>query len=183
MTTLDIDIEGGRVRIDGPDHAPSLVFAHALGTDHHLWDLQAEHFSRHWRVVRFDAFGHGASSEFSGGYLKQDDLALQVVQVLDALAIKRTAFVGTSMGAVVGLAAAQRHAHRLSHLVLCGAHLHRNASKSTDLQRRAQSAQGGTLNAIARDMMPRWFPARGVPVPPAILRSIEDGFLSTSPAG
>ena len=54
-------------RVDGKDAAPVVVFAHSLGLDHGQWDAQTADLQRHFRVVRYDIRGHGASGVTFGG--------------------------------------------------------------------------------------------------------------------
>ena len=49
-------------RLDGTDDKPVVVLHHSLGLDHGMWDAQAADLAPHFRVLRFDARGHGASS-------------------------------------------------------------------------------------------------------------------------
>lgn len=109
-------------RVDG-DRAPArpwLVFAHALGHDHTMWDAQAEAFSRACNVLRYDLRGHGRSDAPRGDYTVEqlvDDLR----GLLDHLSIRRCHFVGLSVGAMVGMLAAIRSPLRISSLMLAGA--------------------------------------------------------------
>ena len=99
-----IEHNGARIayRVEGSTDAgcPWLVFSHSLACDHTMWDPQTEAFSD-FRVLRFDTRGHGQSSAPAGDYsleLLADDLRA----LLDALAIRRSHFVGLSMGGMIG---------------------------------------------------------------------------------
>ena len=67
-------------RVSGRDDRPALILSHSLGQDHGLWDPQIEALSTHFRVVRYDIRGHGASGVVAGDYqieaLGHDALAL-----------------------------------------------------------------------------------------------------------
>ena len=58
-----VPVPGGhlRVRIDGPLHAPWLVFSNSLATDLTLWDPQVAAFALRFRMLRWDYRGHGGS--------------------------------------------------------------------------------------------------------------------------
>ena len=83
-------------RIDGCDDSPALILAHSLGCDHSQWDAQAAQLQPHFRVIRYDLRGHGASEAPAGDYsiemLARDALALAdalgccAVRILRALA-------------------------------------------------------------------------------------------------
>ena len=55
-------------RFDGAADRPVLVLSHSLGLDHGMWDAQAADLLPHFRVLRYDTRGHGASSAPAGDY-------------------------------------------------------------------------------------------------------------------
>src|SRR5690242_18900524 len=48
-------------RLEGNDEFPVLVLSHSIGTDHGMWEPQAQDLLPHFRVLRYDTRGHGAS--------------------------------------------------------------------------------------------------------------------------
>jgi 3-oxoadipate enol-lactonase len=109
-------------RIDGDRSTtrPWLVFAHALGHDHSMWDAQAEAFGRACNVLRYDLRGHGASEAPRGDYTLEQ-MADDLRTLLDHLQIRRCHFVGLSLGAMVGQQAAIRSPLRIATLTLASA--------------------------------------------------------------
>ncbi len=105
---------------DGAPTRPWLVFAHALGHDHSMWDAQVEAFGRACNILRYDLRGHGRSQAPAGEYTLEQ-LAEDLRELLDRLAIRRCHFVGLSLGAMVGLQAAVRWPLRFASLTLAGA--------------------------------------------------------------
>ena len=55
-------------RFEGNDDRPVLMLAHSLGNDHSMWDAQAAALLPHFRVLRYDVRGHGASDAPPGDY-------------------------------------------------------------------------------------------------------------------
>jgi pimeloyl-ACP methyl ester carboxylesterase len=53
-------------RLEGRDDKPTLVLAHSLGVDHNLWDQLVLDLAPHFRILRYDARGHGASDAPAG---------------------------------------------------------------------------------------------------------------------
>lgn len=99
---------------------PALVFLHAFGCDRRMWDLQAAHFARRYRVIRYDARGYGRSDVPSGTpYAHGEDLRA----LLDHLGIPDAALCGASMGGQNALDLALRHPTRVRALVLVGSSL------------------------------------------------------------
>ena len=120
-----LDIDGAPVYVStcGQDHRagqPVVVFLHGAGMDHTVWALQSRWLAfRGVNVLAVDLPGHGRS----GGAPLESIAALAdwVVRLLDAASVERAALVGHSMGALVALECAARHASRVSALVLVGA--------------------------------------------------------------
>ncbi|UUZ65040.1 alpha/beta fold hydrolase [Polaromonas sp. P1-6] len=182
--TRTVDLAGSRLHVQtsGPRDAPVILMAHGLGNDLHLWDEQTSQFMHEYRVVRFDSFGHGKSTGSSRGNIDLDALATHVIGILDALQIECGILIGTSMGAVIGLAAAARAPQRFSHLVLCGARLHTKPGAVHEMRARAAQAGREGLAAVADAMMQRWFPREGLPVPKEVIDGIKSTLLGTDPA-
>src|SRR5262245_11419185 len=104
MTGLIHTAHGGsiRYRIDGADERPALLLSNALGTTLELWDAQAEAWLRAYRVIRYDARGHGGSSVPPGDYTIAD-LGRDAVSVLNGVGAA-TAFVcGISLGGLTAM--------------------------------------------------------------------------------
>jgi len=74
---------------------------------------------RQHRVVAYDARGHGSSSPApQPGAYTYEEFGLDLVGVLDALAIDRAVLAGASMGAHTALWLALHHAQRVAGLVV-----------------------------------------------------------------
>jgi homoserine O-acetyltransferase len=107
-------ISAGRDACASPDHATRGWWEALVGPDRAI-DL------RRRRVLGIDWLDAGALAAPS---VSSEDQADALAALLDALHVRRVhAFVGASYGAMVGLAFAARHGHRLERLVaLAGAH-------------------------------------------------------------
>jgi pimeloyl-ACP methyl ester carboxylesterase len=117
----------GTVRANGQElyyeihgDGPPLVLVMGIGYDSSLWTLQqVPALSAHFRVVLVDNRDAGRSSRADGPYAIAD-MADDVAGLLDALHIRQTHLVGLSMGSMIGMEFALRHADRLDRLVLAG---------------------------------------------------------------
>jgi 3-oxoadipate enol-lactonase len=78
-------------RWDGPAGKPVLVLSNSIGTALDMWNLQIPQLSRHFRVLRYDHRGHGASEVPQGAY-SIDRLGRDVIELLDALNMSRAHF-------------------------------------------------------------------------------------------
>ena len=98
---------------------PSVVFIHGSANDHSVWTLQARYFAHHgWNALAVDLPGHGKS--FGDAKMSIASSADWLINLLDNGAIKRAAIVGHSMGSLIALDVAARHANRVSQLALIG---------------------------------------------------------------
>src|SRR5882762_10797779 len=88
-------------RIDGGS-GPWVMLSHGLATDLTMWDELTDALKDRYRVLRYDARGHGASAAPSGDY-SLDQLVDDAAAILDALDVKQTHFAGLSMGGMIGL--------------------------------------------------------------------------------
>lgn len=104
-------------RSDGPARGPAIVFAHAMGLDHHQWDAVIALLPAGLRVIRFDLRGHGASSTPAAPYA-MGALVRDAEGLLDHLQIRDCVFVGSSIGGMVGQGLAVKRLDQIRALVL-----------------------------------------------------------------
>ncbi|WP_406898978.1 alpha/beta fold hydrolase [Klebsiella oxytoca] len=88
-------------QIDGPQDAPVIVLSNSLGTTRAMWQPQIEALTQHFRVLRYDTHGHGATRK--NGKVTLAQLGEDVVALLDHLNIAKAWFCGISMGGLTGL--------------------------------------------------------------------------------
>lgn len=108
------------VRVEGPARAPAVVLHHPLATNLSYWDELTAVLAPSHRVLRFDARGHGQSDAPTGRY-DFATLAADVVGVMDHAGIDKAAFVGLSMGGMVGQHLGLLHADRFNCLAIVSA--------------------------------------------------------------
>jgi 3-oxoadipate enol-lactonase len=105
----------------GPADRPALLLANSLGSDMESWDAALALLAEHFRVIRYDARGHGASTleaSARGVDYTIELLALDALAVADAAGAARFHFAGVSIGGMVGMWLGRHAAHRLGRLVL-----------------------------------------------------------------
>jgi len=166
--------------ISGPGDAPPLVFSNSLGTNLNMWDGQMAEAERQWRVIRYDQRGHGGSDAPAGDYAL-DRFGLDVIDLLAALGIEKTAFCGLSMGGMTGLWLALNHPGRFSRMALC------NTSAflpPPDLWNdRIRAVSEGGMSAIDQAVMERWFTDTFRAAQPDEAERIRQMILTTKPQG
>jgi len=101
-------------------NAPYVVLQHGNGRSSRFWYSWVPYLSRHFRVVRPDARGLGASSaDFDlERELTVEALIGDLIAVLDGLNAESVHFCGESMGGILGLALAALHPERVRTLTL-----------------------------------------------------------------
>lgn len=113
---LAVPTEDGPIHVVHEGDGPHLVLLHPGGLDLTVWDDLSKQLAKTHHVVRFDARSHGRSATSHTDHSP----ALDVIRVLDALAIDRAHLLGCSMGAVTATEVAVRQPERVCSLALIG---------------------------------------------------------------
>lgn len=110
-----IPVNGIRVWYAEFGSGEPVVLLHGGLANADYWGNQVPMLARHRKVIVIDSRGHGRSSRDKRpfGY---DLMASDVLGVLDYLHIRKTAIIGWSDGAIVGLDIAIQHPERLTKL-------------------------------------------------------------------
>lgn len=145
-----------RQRFDGrkDEDAPVLVLANALGTTLEMWEPQMKALTEHFRVLRYDARGHGRSQVPPGPY-SMEDLARDLFELLDALRLDVVAFCGLSLGGMVGIWAAAEEPERFDRLALCCTSAYVGPREIWEERAALVRAEG--VGAVAESVLERWF--------------------------
>jgi len=144
-------------RLEGPDDAPVLMLSHSLGLDHGMWDRQVADLVPHFRVLRYDTRGHGASRATEGDY-SVELLASDALALADALNVGQFAFCGLSLGGMIGQWLGVHAAGRVTQLVL--ANTSARLSDPSLMEARRQAVLAGGIRAIEETAMARYFSPR-----------------------
>jgi 3-oxoadipate enol-lactonase len=167
-------------RFEGPEDAPVLVLANSLGTSLEMWDDQAPALAKHFRLLRFDARGHGQSEVPSGPY-SIDDLGQDVLALLDAAGLERVHFCGLSMGGMTGMWLAIHAAERIDRLALCSTSAHMPPRELWD--DRAALVRSEGMEAVADGALERWFSEEGREERPDAVDRVRVGLVETPAEG
>ena len=173
--------DGARLywRSDGDPSHPALLLGNSIGTEHALWAPVVPALQRHFRVLRFDLRGHGASESPPGDYtmamLGEDALA-----VADAAGARRFSYMGISIGGMVGMWLGAHAADRVERMVLCNTSAKLPATLWAD---RIAKVRAGGMATIVDAVMPRWFTARYLARADETFAGARAAFLAVDPAG
>lgn len=166
--------------LSGPEDADVLVLANSLGTTTSLWDRQLPAFSERYRVLTFDLPGHGRSS-VPHAPTSVDDVALDLLDLLDELVVDRVSFCGVSIGGMVGMALALRAPQRVERVVLSCTSACLAPADAWDERARIVRTEG--MAAIADAVVERWFTTQAASEEPELVERFRAILLSTSPEG
>jgi 3-oxoadipate enol-lactonase len=140
----------------GPANAPALMFSNSLGATLSMWNPQIPALQKQFRVLRYDTRGHGQSSVTPGPY-SIEQLARDVLALLDELQLERVHFCGLSMGGQTGMWLALNAQARLNKLILCN-----TAAKIGTAEvwsSRIEAVRQGSMKSVSTAVMERWFSA------------------------
>jgi pimeloyl-ACP methyl ester carboxylesterase len=148
-------------RLDGADDRPAIVLSHSLGLDHGMWDAQAIDLLPHFRVLRYDTRGHGASSATDGDYTIAD-LGGEVLALADACGLRQFAYCGLSLGGMIGQWLAVRAPDRVTHLVLANTTARLSDPQAMETRRLTvlEQGMGGVAEMVAARPSATWISDR-----------------------
>ena len=166
--------------LEGPERAPVLVFSNSLGTRGEMWDAQASALRDRFRVLRYDTRGHGDSAVPPGPYAVEE-LAGDVLTLLDRLELERVSFCGLSIGGMTGMWLAVNTPERIERLVICCTAMQLPPTQMW-LDRAEQVRREG-MGSVIEATMERWFTPDFPKRSPELVGRIREAFLTTDPEG
>ena len=177
-----IESAGARIWFDasGPLDRPVVLLAHSLGARSAMWAPQIAAFERRFRVIRYDARGHGESSVPAGDY-SLAQLGGDALAVLDACAIERAHICGISMGGQIALWLARHAPSRVRRIVL--ANTGARIGTEETWQQRMDLVRTEDLEAIAATIPGRWFTTSFAERHPDVIRAFQRDMIATHQVG
>ena len=167
-------------RLDGASDGPVIVLSHSLGLDHGMWDAQVADLAPHFRVLRYDTRGHGASVVPPGDYTI-DQLGRDVLALVDALGIRQFAFCGLSLGGMIGQWLGAHAPERVTHLVL--ANTTARVADPAAMEARRATVMAGGMAAVVDVVMSRFFMVDSLDRNPPAVAGARRTVLATAPIG
>ena len=168
--------------ISGKENGPPVVLHHPLATELSVWDELTAALSPAYRVIRFDARGHGKTEAPKGPY-KMEGLADDVIALMDHLKIEKSRYLGLSMGGFVGNILAYAHPDRFHSLVLVSTSSNMSPAREIWSGRIKAVAADGMSKPIVEGSMQRWISADALSNKPALVSRLSKMVADTPPAG
>jgi 3-oxoadipate enol-lactonase len=135
-----------------------------------------------FRVLRYDARGHGGSQPTPGDYTLSM-LVTDVAGILDAVKIERTHVVGLSMGGMVAQGLMLDHPNRVLSAVVADSRHTTTPEFTKAWHARAATVRKEGVEAIVKSTVERWSSSGLSERNPAVIRRMEKMIRSTSADG
>lgn len=156
-----------------------VTLSHSLACDLGMWAPQMAALTARYTVLRFDTRGHGGSDAPSGAYTLEQ-MADDVIGLLDALKVERTHFVGLSMGGMIGQHVALKVPERLDSLVLADTTSRYPLEAQAVWPERIKLVTEQGMEPLVESTLARWFTAPYRAAHPEVMARIG-GLIRTTP--
>ncbi len=167
-------------RFDGPQGAPVLVLLNSIATDLAIWDAVVAPLQGRFRILRYDARGHGATTSPAGPH-SIPLLAHDLLELLDGLGLQQVPLCGLSLGAMVAMHVASVQPQRVHRLVLCNTAAQVGPPESWDARAAAVREEG--MQAVVPAVLTRWLSQSFCANNPSGSQRVVDMALRCDPAG
>ena len=130
------------------DDAAWITFIHGAGGSSTIWHKQVKVLKEHFNLLLIDLRGHGMSNDLP----VNNDYSLnvvvdEVVEVIQYLNIKKSHFIGVSLGTIIITKISDLHPKIVDKVILSGA-ITSFSTRTLFLLRTAQAIKGFTPNII-----------------------------------
>jgi 3-oxoadipate enol-lactonase len=159
-----------------------VLLSHALGLNLGMWDALAAQLAPRHEVLRYDHRGHGGSAVPAGPY-RMDELVDDAARVIREWGAGPVAWVGLSLGGMVGQGLAIRHPELVRSLVLANTTARYPEAAQAAWAQRIEAVEQGGLEAIADMVMERYFHAGFRSGQPEALAAFRAALLRSPAAG
>lgn len=168
-------------RLDGPADKPVLVLSNSIGTTLRMWDGQIPELTKHFRVLRYDTRGHGASDVPVGAY-SIGRLGRDVIELLNILEVKRAHFMGLSLGGYVGQWLGIHAPERVDRLILSNTAPYLGPYEQWD-QAINSVLDAKDMRDTANMFLHNWFPAQMLVGESPVIEEFRSTLLAMNPQG
>jgi 3-oxoadipate enol-lactonase len=180
MPTADVQASRLHYEISGPATGPVVVLVNSLGSDLHMWDKVLPYLDQDFRILRYDARGHGLSSAPAVPY-SIEQLGSDLLALLKIISADSVHLCGLSLGGLVGLWLSINAPDKISSLVLANTGVRIGTREGWDARIAAVQSHG--MAPIAELTLGRWFTPSYIQSHPKEMSQIREMILRTSPEG
>lgn len=175
--------EGSNICYLEQGEGEAVVLLHGFCGSAQYWEKVIPYLSGNYRVIAPDLRGHGSSDAPKGAY-SVEQMADDVLALLDHLEISKATLLGHSLGGYITLSFAQRHASRLNGFGLIHSTGFPDSEEAKEKRLASVNAiQSQGITEFVDGLVPALFsPATGEASPQLIERAKEIGYR-TPPQG
>ena len=179
---MEISIGGETFNVldEGGADKAVVMLSNPLGGTLRFWDPQMAALLAHFRVVRYDSRGHGASAATEGPYTIAQ-LGRDALAILDALAIAKAHWLGLSMGSMTGQWLLAHAGNALD--ARCWPARRRKSQTADMWNARIRTVEEAGMGAIAVSAAGRWFTQGFRDTHPEKVEPIMEMVRKTPPRG
>lgn len=121
MEKIRVKVNGTELEvIQYPNKGESIIFLHFSGGNMAQWNGVVPYFIDKYNVVTLDLRGHGKSEKSLNGYTL-DNMALDIIEVMNELKIMKAHIVGSSLGGEIAVSLAANYPEKIQSVVAEGA--------------------------------------------------------------
>jgi len=162
---------------------PAVVLLHGFPFNHSLWQEQAMVLSQRYRVIVPDLPGFGGSS-LGESPVTMNQMAQEVVELMDLLEVNDATIGGLSMGGYVVLAFYKLFPDRVRALVLADTRAQGDTEEAKQVRaKQAEEALSEGMIGIVNSMLPKLFTPDSVTKRPEAVKRIREMMMTTKPEG
>ena len=135
--------------LHGQPEGEPLILSSGLGGSANYWQPNLEAFAERFRVILYDHRGTGRSDPAMPDTVTIEDMAADVIVLLDATGVERAHFVGHAIGGMIGMALALAARDRIRRLMVINGWARLEAHTGRCFDARLQLLQAGGPAAYA----------------------------------
>jgi 3-oxoadipate enol-lactonase len=191
VETMTVDRGGFKLAafVSGRETGPWIVLSNSVGATAAMWKPQLPLLEKHYRVLRYDARGHGESDAPKGPYTFPD-LVGDIIGLMDHFGIAKADYMGLSLGGMTGLGLVLAHPDRIERFVCCDARADASPPFLAMWDSRMAAIRSGGMEAILAPTLERWFrpdfaerdPQRYAEAKEMVLATDADGYCACAEA-
>ncbi|MFM9227043.1 MAG: alpha/beta fold hydrolase, partial [Actinomycetota bacterium] len=140
--------------VTGCRRRPPVVLIQGLGAEKNAWNLQRAALALKWRTIALDNRGAGRSEKPEGMY-DLEQMADDVIAVLDDAGVESAHVVGLSMGGAISQIVALKYPQRVRSITLVATACRNHEWREELLQSWADVAATEGMGAVGREAA-RW---------------------------
>ena len=167
-------------RFDGDASRPILMLSNSLGSTLDMWDPQMAALAEHFRVLRYDNRGHGASDVPEGPY-GMARIGRDAQELIEGLQLSRVVFCGLSLGGMVGMWLGANAPHLVTRAVFANTSAYFGQPDIWNQRIALIEAEG--LHAAAGGIIQRWLTPDFIDRHPALTAKMLAMVAGIPPAG